>query len=90
PGADLAAARAAVAATRAPVRVLEISTVDGNGDLTAALVARPGELWVIRPDAHVAAVVTDRAGLTAALNRVLAVHDPTRKVTSHGVLPAGR
>ncbi|WP_456061871.1 FAD-dependent monooxygenase [Amycolatopsis alkalitolerans] len=33
--------------------------------------ARPGELWLIRPDAYVAAVVTERAALGEALQRAL-------------------
>ena len=34
--------------------------IDPDGTLAAALGARPGEVWVIRPDAHIAAVLADR------------------------------
>ncbi|MDQ0380731.1 FAD-dependent monooxygenase [Amycolatopsis thermophila] len=57
---------------RAPMRTLRLSDVDVTGKLAEALAARPGEVWVIRPDAYVAAVVTDPAGLAAAVNRALA------------------
>jgi 3-(3-hydroxy-phenyl)propionate hydroxylase len=73
-GVDQAATReAAVHATRAPVRVLSLPDIDHTGALAKALAARPGELWVIRPDAHVAAVLTDpdRAAVTGALRRAL-------------------
>lgn len=47
-------------ATRAPVRILRASDI-----------AAPGELWVIRPDAHIAAILTDPApaAVTEALRR---------------------
>jgi pentachlorophenol monooxygenase/3-(3-hydroxy-phenyl)propionate hydroxylase len=57
PGADLDAARAAASAVTAPVRVYELAAIDTTGALTAALDARQGEVWVVRPDAHVAAVL---------------------------------
>ncbi|MFI7439606.1 FAD-dependent monooxygenase [Nonomuraea indica] len=57
-GVDGAAALdAARRATRAPVRLLRLGDVDAAGTLTRAMAARPGELWVVRPDAHVAAVL---------------------------------
>ncbi|MGY4098762.1 FAD-dependent monooxygenase [Nocardia sp. R16R-3T] len=74
PGVDVVALRAAaMAAVTAPVRVLETTEVDSAGVLTEALDLRQGEVWVIRPDAHVAAVL-DRpaaAELTAALRRAV-------------------
>lgn len=54
-----------------PVPALRLEDIDPDGELTAALRARPGELWLIRPDAYVAAVVTTRAELVAALERAL-------------------
>ncbi|HEY6934948.1 MAG TPA: FAD-dependent monooxygenase [Marmoricola sp.] len=39
--------------------------------LSDALGARPGELWLVRPDAHVAAVVRDPAHLATPLSRLL-------------------
>ncbi|NIH88487.1 FAD-dependent monooxygenase [Amycolatopsis granulosa] len=55
----------------APVRVLRLGEIDVTGVLAEALGARPGEVWVIRPDAHVAAVVTDAAAVAAAVHRAL-------------------
>jgi pentachlorophenol monooxygenase/3-(3-hydroxy-phenyl)propionate hydroxylase len=41
-----------------------------HGDrLAAGLGVRPGEYWVVRPDAYVAAVVTSEAALRAVLAR---------------------
>ncbi|HWM07009.1 MAG TPA: hypothetical protein VNP92_32115 [Actinophytocola sp.] len=50
-----------------------------TGALTAALAARPREVWVIRPDAHVAAVLEQPTGpaLDTALRRALAALDPS-------------
>ncbi|GHF25868.1 oxidoreductase [Amycolatopsis deserti] len=58
--------------TAAPVRLLRLSEIDVTGVLGEALAARPGEIWVIRPDAHVAAVLTDPAQVPTAVNRALA------------------
>ena len=52
------------------VAVHRIDDLDAGGLLTAALGARPDELWLLRPDAHVAAVLTDPADLPAALARI--------------------
>ncbi len=64
---------AACQATTAPVRLLRLKDVDHTGALCEALAVRPGELWIIRPDAHVAAVLTrpDAATVTSALHRAL-------------------
>ncbi|WP_236791297.1 FAD-dependent monooxygenase [Amycolatopsis sp. GM8] len=58
-------------ATALPVPVVRLAEIDPSGVLAEALGARPGELWLLRPDAYVAAVVTDRAALEAALHRAL-------------------
>ncbi len=81
PGADIEAVRRAADSVDAPVQVYEAE------DLTAALAARPGEVWVVRPDAHVAAVLMrpDTGTLTAALRRVLG--DDRRQ--PHADAPAG-
>jgi pentachlorophenol monooxygenase/3-(3-hydroxy-phenyl)propionate hydroxylase len=74
PGVDVATVEAAAAkGARGPVRVLALGEIDATGALRAALGARPGELWAIRPDAHVAAVLTfpTPASVTAALRRAL-------------------
>jgi hypothetical protein len=56
----------------APVAVHRIADLDPSGALTGILGARAGEIWLLRPDAHVAAVLTDPAQLPAALARVTA------------------
>ncbi|MEE2040525.1 FAD-dependent monooxygenase [Nocardiopsis sp. CT-R113] len=48
---------AATQATRAPVTALYLDAVDTTGALAAALAPEPGQVWLVRPDAHVAAVV---------------------------------
>jgi len=73
-GVDREAVQAAARqATPAPVRLLSLADIDETGALRQALGARPGELWVVRPDAHIAAVLADpRAeSVTSALRRVL-------------------
>jgi 2-polyprenyl-6-methoxyphenol hydroxylase-like FAD-dependent oxidoreductase len=60
-------------AVAAPVRVLAARDLDdASASVTAVLGIRAGETWLIRPDGHVAAVVTDPAALTEALDRVTA------------------
>jgi pentachlorophenol monooxygenase/3-(3-hydroxy-phenyl)propionate hydroxylase len=59
----------------APVRVLDAAGLpDSGAGLAAAGLAAPGEVWVIRPDAHAAAVLRHpgRAEIVAALRRALA------------------
>ncbi|GAA5106620.1 FAD-dependent monooxygenase [Haloechinothrix salitolerans] len=59
-GADVDAdgmSAAAAAATSAPVRVLSLASIDVDGAVAHSLAARTAELWVIRPDAHIAAVL---------------------------------
>ena len=89
--AGAAAARDAAAAVPGPVRVLALADLDADADgaLASALAARPGEVWVVRPDAHVAAVLgTPTANdLTAALHRA-AGHPSTREESHYGVLQA--
>jgi len=48
---------------------------DSGAALAAAGLAGPGEVWVIRPDAHAAAVLHDpgEAEIAAALRRALAL-----------------
>jgi len=73
-GADLAAARGAAEAVAAPVRVLDAAALpDAGAGLAAAGLAAPGEVWLIRPDAHAAAVLQrpGRAEIAAALRRAL-------------------
>ncbi|MQA63544.1 MAG: pentachlorophenol monooxygenase [Actinophytocola sp.] len=67
---DMARA-AAAAATSAPVRLLPLAGIDPGGALAEALAARPEGLWILRPDAHVAAVLTqpDREAVVEAIRR---------------------
>jgi 2-polyprenyl-6-methoxyphenol hydroxylase-like FAD-dependent oxidoreductase len=60
-------------ATGAPVQLFGLDRIDVDGALAGAMDARPGEVWVIRPDAHVAAVLPDphAAELTRAVQRAL-------------------
>ncbi|MDN5854515.1 MAG: FAD-dependent monooxygenase, partial [Actinomycetia bacterium] len=53
-GADAAPARVAAASVPAPVAVLQLST---TGEPATALGLRPGETWILRPDAHLAAAL---------------------------------
>ncbi len=74
PGADVDAARAAAAATPGPARVLRLDEIDPDGTLTDILGAHPGEVWIVRPDAHIAAALGNpthdeiRAALARATN----------------------
>jgi pentachlorophenol monooxygenase/3-(3-hydroxy-phenyl)propionate hydroxylase len=78
PAADLGAARAAAEAVSAPVRVYELAAIDTTGALTAALDVRAGEVWIVRPDAHVAAVFErpPAAVIEGALRRALGHREP--------------
>ena len=67
-GADQLAAEAAVRTVAAPVAIADMAAL--GPAVAAALGARPGEAWVLRPDAHVAAVVP-ATGLETALRRAL-------------------
>ena len=88
---DVAAVRATVATMPGPNRVLALPEIDPDGTLTAALGARPDEVWIIRPDAHVAAVLATptQHAIRAALARATA-HFTTREENDHGLLPASR
>jgi 3-(3-hydroxy-phenyl)propionate hydroxylase len=65
------AAQSADSVVRAPVRVLTMTDLSPDGTLAESLRARPGEAWVVRPDAYVAAVVpaADGDALRAAVAR---------------------
>ena len=72
-GADLsvAAVTDALAGLRCPTTVLALAEVDPDGSVTAALGAAPGEAWIIRPDAHIAAVATSVAEAAEAAYRAI-------------------
>ena len=52
-----------------PVRVVEMAEL--SPELPGLLATRDGEWWVVRPDGHLAAVVTELSGLSAALRRAV-------------------
>ncbi len=73
-GVDAAAIAVAVKEiSTAPHRVMPLANIDAEGAVAAALGARSGEAWLIRPDGHVAAVLTDpdRYAVVAATRRAL-------------------
>ena len=47
----------ALAAIRSPLRLHAIADIDTTGKLAEALKPEPTDVWVIRPDSHIAAVV---------------------------------
>jgi 3-(3-hydroxy-phenyl)propionate hydroxylase len=59
-----------------PVAVHRIADLDPTPVLREALGARPDEIWVLRPDAHVAAVVTRAGDAAPAVARLLARRAP--------------
>jgi 3-(3-hydroxy-phenyl)propionate hydroxylase len=61
------------AATRAPSHAHRIGDLDVDGALALAFDVRAGEVWLIRPDGHVAAVLSraDATTLAAATARML-------------------
>lgn len=68
------AASAALALKQAlevPARVLRLEELDREGYLRQALSARDGEIWLVRPDGHVAAVARDVAEVASAARRAL-------------------
>lgn len=54
-----------------PHAVASLDRIEPGGILRSALAIRPGEVWLVRPDAHTAAVVSDPGDLTAAARRAL-------------------
>jgi pentachlorophenol monooxygenase/3-(3-hydroxy-phenyl)propionate hydroxylase len=92
PEADPAAAVSAAERLSAPVRTVELAAIDSTGALGEALAVRPGEVWVVRPDAHVAAVLDHPTGTTIekALLRALAATSHEEEGSEHGVLPTIR
>ncbi|MFE6306257.1 FAD-dependent monooxygenase [Nocardiopsis sp. NPDC057823] len=77
-GTDADAARdgvlaAARGATGAPVAAFHLADIDTTGALAKALDCHPGGVWVLRPDAHIAAVVdaADTGAVAAAVRTCL-------------------
>jgi 3-(3-hydroxy-phenyl)propionate hydroxylase len=54
-----------------PVSVHRMRDLDAGSVLREALDSRPDEIWVLRPDAHVAAVLTRDADVAPAVARLL-------------------
>ncbi len=62
---------------QAGVAVRALAEIDPTGELRDALGARDGEIWLIRPDGHVAAIVRTADELATALRRALAIFPPS-------------
>jgi 2-polyprenyl-6-methoxyphenol hydroxylase-like FAD-dependent oxidoreductase len=60
-------------ATEAPTRALSLADIDPEYAVAKALAANPGETWLLRPDGHVAAVLTPTspADLAEAARRAI-------------------
>ena len=56
--------------------VLPLAEVDPDGSVAQALGAQPGEAWVFRPDAHIAAVATSATDAAAAAYRAVGASAP--------------
>jgi hypothetical protein len=59
-----------------PVGVHRIRDLDDGPTLREALGARPDEVWVVRPDGHVAAVLTRAEDVASAVARLLSAPAP--------------
>jgi pentachlorophenol monooxygenase/3-(3-hydroxy-phenyl)propionate hydroxylase len=85
-GRDVDPAEAAAAATAAgplPVQVMRVDDIDAGGEVRGTLDLRPDEVWVVRPDAYVAAVVPgERTAVAAALLRAAALEGASRVAAS--------
>jgi pentachlorophenol monooxygenase/3-(3-hydroxy-phenyl)propionate hydroxylase len=81
-----------------PVAVHRIRDLDPGPTLREALGARSDEIWVLRPDGHVAAVLTRTADVAPAVARLLAREGPpcppplarSRRAPASGPAPAAR
>ncbi|NYJ07250.1 FAD-dependent monooxygenase [Petropleomorpha daqingensis] len=78
----LAGDDAVLPAAGPPVAVHRIADLDPTPVLRDALGARPDELWVLRPDAHVAAVLTRTEDVGPAIDRLRGL--------TRAAAPAGR
>ena len=77
-GADLdaEAVAEAMAGLRCQTFVLPLAEVDPDGSVAQALGAHPGEAWVFRPDAHIAAVATSTTDAASAAYRAVGATAP--------------
>ncbi|MFI7483817.1 FAD-dependent monooxygenase [Kocuria sp. M1R5S2] len=64
----------ALEAITSPLRIHALADIDCTGTLTAALRPEPRDVWIVRPDSHIAAVVdgADAAALRRALRNAIA------------------
>jgi 3-(3-hydroxy-phenyl)propionate hydroxylase len=60
----------------APVSVLDVDDLTGDGLARRCLGVRDGETWLVRPDGHIAAVAASGVGLAAAARRTLGLPVP--------------
>ncbi|MFW3171633.1 FAD-dependent monooxygenase [Geodermatophilus sp. CPCC 206100] len=72
-----------------PVSVHRIRDLDASPVLREALGARPDEIWVLRPDAHVAAVLTSPADVAPAVARLLARPEQDPRAPHHSQARGG-
>ncbi len=70
---DVAGMQAALAAAAGtvPHMIVALADIDPTDVLAEALECAPGEVWLVRPDAHTCASVTDPAALAEATRRAL-------------------
>jgi len=64
-------AREALTSVAAPVAVLDVDAVAGNGLGRRCLGLAEGEYWLVRPDGHIAAVTRDARALIDAAHRAV-------------------
>jgi pentachlorophenol monooxygenase/3-(3-hydroxy-phenyl)propionate hydroxylase len=64
----------------APIRIMSQNALSPDGCLAASLGSQPNEVWVIRPDSHIAAVLSGQntAELILAIHRLLGQHEEER------------
>ncbi len=74
--------RALKQVTDAPARSYSIGAIDATGALRTALRFRDGETWLIRPDAHVAAILPPSAPDHA-------LREAARRALGHGIGKSG-
>lgn len=81
------------AATDVQSRVLRLSDIDRDGVLATALATAPDEVWLVRPDGHVSAVLSSPSvhELTTAARRAigLAPRVTAKEETDDGLLQVG-